>query len=142
MRWSAAPNGDLVMLELGDEALLGTCTCPFFNDHLEPCKHLWAVALTCDARGALQPPDTLPAAALDFVAVPLDDEANGGKTGHWTTPNFDCRVRTRRARATDACPAGSRPSPPSPPHHRRRATLLARGPRASCSTSSTWRPRG
>ena len=22
---------------------------PFFNDRLEPCKHLWAVALTCDA---------------------------------------------------------------------------------------------
>lgn len=66
----------VVRLELGDGAVLGTCTCPFFNDHLEPCKHLWAVALTCDARGALQSPDTIPASDLDFVAVPLDDESN------------------------------------------------------------------
>ena len=64
-------------LELGDGAVLGTCTCPFFNDRLEPCKHLWAVALTCDARGALQPRDTIPSAELDFVAIPLDDEPNG-----------------------------------------------------------------
>lgn len=66
----------VVRLELGDGAVLGTCTCPFFNDRLEPCKHLWAVALTCDARGALQSPDTIPSTDLDFVAIPLDDEPN------------------------------------------------------------------
>ncbi len=67
----------VVRLELGGEAILGTCSCPFFSDHLEPCKHLWAVALTCDARGALQWPDTIPSAELDFVAMPFDHAPDG-----------------------------------------------------------------
>jgi len=46
----------VVRLELAGRTIRGTCTCPFFNDRLEPCKHLWAVALMCDAERALQPP--------------------------------------------------------------------------------------
>jgi superfamily II DNA or RNA helicase len=64
----------VVRIELAGREVRGTCTCPFFNDRLEPCKHLWAVALMCDARAALPLPDTLRANDVTFVAVPLDDE--------------------------------------------------------------------
>ena len=29
------------------------CTCPYFRDNDEPCKHLWATLLTADAAGQL-----------------------------------------------------------------------------------------
>ncbi|HUR32371.1 MAG TPA: DEAD/DEAH box helicase [Vicinamibacterales bacterium] len=64
----------VVRIDLADDVVRGTCTCPFFNDRLEPCKHLWAVALMCDARAALQLPDSTRPATIDFEAVPLDDE--------------------------------------------------------------------
>ena len=31
--------------ELRYENLIYGCSCPFFQDRLEPCKHLWALAL-------------------------------------------------------------------------------------------------
>jgi superfamily II DNA or RNA helicase len=64
----------VVRLELADRTIRGTCTCPFFYDRLEPCKHVWAVALKCDAERALQPPDTVRPADIIFNAVPLHDE--------------------------------------------------------------------
>ena len=64
----------VVRLELTDGRIRGTCTCPFFSDRLEPCKHLWAVALRCDAEHALQPPDSLRPGGISCVGVPLDDD--------------------------------------------------------------------
>ena len=62
-------------------------------------------------------------------------------TGRRRTPNFTARNRSRCARATDACPTGGRPSPPSPPRHCRRAACAWCHHRGNCSMSSTWRPR-
>jgi superfamily II DNA or RNA helicase len=64
----------VVRIEVVGAAIHGTCTCPFFTGSLQPCKHLWAVALTCDARRVVQLPDTLRPSELRFVPVPLDDE--------------------------------------------------------------------
>ena len=44
----------VVRIEIAGQDIRCTCTCPYFSDHFEPCKHLWAVALTCDDRGVLQ----------------------------------------------------------------------------------------
>ena len=35
----------VVRLDVANRIVRGTCTCPHFTDHLEPCKHLWAVVL-------------------------------------------------------------------------------------------------
>ena len=68
-------NDDYVVrMELAGKEVRCTCTCPYFNDRLDPCKHLWAVALSCDAKSVLQPPDNLQPSQLIFVAVPLEDE--------------------------------------------------------------------
>jgi superfamily II DNA or RNA helicase len=29
------------------------CTCPFYQDRLDPCKHIWATLLACEHRGLL-----------------------------------------------------------------------------------------
>src|SRR5687767_8172283 len=33
------------------------CTCPFFNDRDEPCKHWWATVLQANAEGVLPGPN-------------------------------------------------------------------------------------
>ncbi len=63
----------VVRMELTDREIRCTCTCPFFNDNQELCKHLWAVALTCDARRVLQPPDSI-GKSLVVLAVPLTQD--------------------------------------------------------------------
>ncbi|MGC4085853.1 MAG: SNF2-related protein [Vicinamibacterales bacterium] len=64
----------VVRLETGDAEIRGTCTCPFFLDRLEVCKHLWAVAQMCDARAVLQLPDTIRPNSVQFVPTPMDDD--------------------------------------------------------------------
>ena len=78
----------VVRLELAGRTIRGTCTCPFFNDRLEPCKHLWAVALMCDAERALQPPDTIRPGEVAFVGVPLDDD----RDDDWTMDDPEFHV--------------------------------------------------
>src|SRR5262245_18051496 len=38
-----------VTLEQKDDRLAATCTCPYFTDRLEICKHIWAVILAAEA---------------------------------------------------------------------------------------------
>ncbi len=42
-----------VSLRRTDDALLVSCTCPYFFDRAEVCKHIWAVALVAVRRGWL-----------------------------------------------------------------------------------------
>jgi superfamily II DNA or RNA helicase len=39
-----------VMLRYHDHALLAACTCPYFDDRFELCKHIWATLIECEAR--------------------------------------------------------------------------------------------
>src|SRR5687768_13469810 len=39
-----------VRLEPNGHRLLVTCTCPYFLDRIEPCKHVWAALLAAEAR--------------------------------------------------------------------------------------------
>lgn len=60
-------------VEFDRGAVLGFCTCPFFLDRAEVCKHLWAVILECDARN-LSP--AFPGAAptgIDFEPIYPDE---------------------------------------------------------------------
>lgn len=64
----------VVRVELTGRDARCTCTCPFFSENLELCKHLWAVILTCDARRVLQPPDGL-GRRITMLAVPLSQDS-------------------------------------------------------------------
>src|SRR5262245_7313788 len=45
-----------VSLTLNGDRLSATCTCPYFEDHYEACKHIWAAILAADDAGSLQVP--------------------------------------------------------------------------------------
>src|SRR5437870_411970 len=35
-------------------AIKAWCTCPYFQDNLDPCKHIWATLLAAEAQGYLR----------------------------------------------------------------------------------------
>ncbi|MGE3956913.1 MAG: SNF2-related protein [Vicinamibacterales bacterium] len=93
----------VVRLDLADREVRATCTCPFFNDRLEPCKHVWAVAQNCDAERVLQLPDTIRPEDVQFVALPLDADEDGED---WSSDDPEFHVP--RARTADPRRPGAR----------------------------------
>lgn len=56
----------LVRLVPSADMLAGSCTCPYFDDGFEICKHIWAAILAAEASGIpLAPPGT----ALDAIGL-------------------------------------------------------------------------
>src|SRR5688500_1210290 len=47
----------LVQWDPDDDGPVYECTCPYFNDRDEPCKHIWATILQANAEGVLPGPD-------------------------------------------------------------------------------------
>lgn len=41
----------LVMLDLEDQVVHCSCTCPYIEENDAPCKHIWATVLAAEARG-------------------------------------------------------------------------------------------
>ena len=67
-----------VRLEPKGHRLLVTCSCPFFLDRIEPCKHVWAALLAAEARSlrVTAPgikPDSVVIEAIDRDDDPYDE---------------------------------------------------------------------
>jgi hypothetical protein len=64
-----------VLLQPSDDDMLsGSCTCPYFADHLEICKHIWATILAAEAKGLpLVPPGR---GAAEIGLEPLDPDGD------------------------------------------------------------------
>ncbi len=58
----------LVTLQIEDDALLCECDCRYFQDNVEPCKHVWASALAAEQQGLL------PAGNRLTELVPFEDD--------------------------------------------------------------------
>jgi superfamily II DNA or RNA helicase len=65
-----------VDLEQEDDALIYSCDCPFFDEHFEVCKHVWATLLELEKSGHLQKwPAGFPAKLIPADADPdAEDE--------------------------------------------------------------------
>ncbi|HEX4682011.1 MAG TPA: SNF2-related protein, partial [Gemmatimonadaceae bacterium] len=46
-----------VALRYEDGVLFGSCSCPYFTDRFEICKHIWATLLTCETNKVAFPGD-------------------------------------------------------------------------------------
>jgi uncharacterized Zn finger protein len=57
-----------VTLDLREEELTVSCTCPYFTDVSSPCKHVWATILAADEARAFNVPPTV------YLTVPEDSE--------------------------------------------------------------------
>jgi superfamily II DNA or RNA helicase len=77
---------DVEVLREGD-GYIAVCTCPYYSDRADICKHIWATILAADAEGLL-PPDG-PEAWLD-----VDDTAIAGGAPTTVAP---ARARTVEA---------------------------------------------
>jgi superfamily II DNA or RNA helicase len=93
----------VVRIELADRRIRATCTCPYFEDRREPCKHIWAVALECDAQLVLQLPDGRRPGEIQFDAYGLGEPSDA-----WSPlddPEFSLpRPRAGRPPASPARP--------------------------------------
>jgi superfamily II DNA or RNA helicase len=117
----------VVRIEIVGTSVRGTCTCPYFNDRLQPCKHLWAVALTCDARRVVQLPDGVRASAIGFVPLTLDDER---APVVWSTDDPEFMMPTRHTaerRSTDER-RRSRTSGAAPPWQQALSSIAGESP--------------
>jgi superfamily II DNA or RNA helicase len=69
---------DVTLIRERDE-IEAWCTCPYCEDHFEPCKHIWATLLAAEAKGHLQGDDRRAVRELMLVAPEdrddLEDEA-------------------------------------------------------------------
>jgi len=63
-----------VMLRYNDHVLLVACTCPYFDDRFELCKHIWATLIECEAKKVAFP------GPIDEIEADelLDDEDEPG----------------------------------------------------------------
>ncbi len=93
--YAVVRGGDdyVVRIEVDGATIRGTCSCPYFSDRLEPCKHIWAVALECDAHGVLSLPDSIAPTGVGFMPIRLD--ADGEPIELWSPlddPEFARRL--------------------------------------------------
>src|SRR5262245_47034131 len=103
---------DVTLTQQGS-AVRATCTCPFFSDRLEICKHIWATILAAETRGLpLIAPGPAPSSVTlepgepTYDDVLLDDEfIRSFAAGSWTA----------RAPAATSQPRRSAQPPPGPP---------------------------
>ena len=70
-----------VWLEPAGDLLRASCTCPFFVDRYDICKHVWAVILAAEAQGVPLLTPGIPVSTVDIEPmipedVDLDDEAD------------------------------------------------------------------
>ena len=68
---SASVSGSddyLINLRYDDRALWTSCTCPYFDENLDVCKHIWATLVECAARRVAFP------GPVDDLLVDYDEE--------------------------------------------------------------------
>src|SRR5207248_3922140 len=55
------------------------CSCPYYQDRLEPCKHIWATVLAAEPRGFLRGPGGMAhlRVVADHEALERWDQENG-----------------------------------------------------------------
>lgn len=116
-----------VSLKRTRKSLKVACSCPYYEDRLRPCKHIWATILAADAKGYLRG-----AGGGGRLRVVDDEEA----TYEWAEespdsalPSYDEYDDDWEEPVDQGFGYPSRPGrPPSPPPPRRRRRNKARAP--------------
>lgn len=110
-----------VKMRLRDDALLTSCSCPFFGEQGAPCKHIWATVLAVDYQGLLRSaesrhvryvPDVRGRDGIDKPGLPRVAKPVGGPI---PPPGWPGYSPGGEGDAT-ARPESVVPPPPVPPH--------------------------
>ena len=100
----AGTNPYSVRLSRDAAALRVSCTCPYFADRAEPCKHVWATILAAAAKGHLRSADGAP--RWIEVEERAKKNGNGSAARH---PHPHQHPSRRRTFVAPARPNGPRP---------------------------------
>jgi superfamily II DNA or RNA helicase len=112
-----------VWLETGGRRLRGSCTCPYFIDRVDICRHIFAVVLAAEAQGIPLVPPGIDAVDVDIEPLVPDEDTFDDEDGNsWLASG-----RAQRARPQ---------APPAPPAWK----LLLTGLSADVSRPSPERP--
>ena len=102
-----------VLLDPTEGSLRASCTCPYFVDRFDICKHVWATLLTAEARAIpLLPPGVAPK-DLELEPLPfededalLDDAADDADADDWEGEAWPGSGRTPNAAGASASTPG------------------------------------
>ncbi len=92
----------VVSLEIVDNGLRVDCNCPYFEDNLEACKHIWATILKAEGSGYLSDADSTPARIIYD-----DDEYYDDDDEDYDDDDYDEPPAPSRASSSSA----AKPSP-------------------------------
>jgi superfamily II DNA or RNA helicase len=102
------------------ERLAALCSCPYFVDHGEMCKHLWATLLAADAGDYL--PDARNAPKLNLDVDLLLEAAESSPSALFDDPDVIVLPFERKERASRAVRP---PAPPRPPAWKTQLSRIA-----------------
>lgn len=110
-----------VKMRLRDDALLTSCSCPFFGEQGAPCKHIWATILAVDYQGLLRSAESRPVRyvpdvrgrdGIDKPGMPRVTKPAGGSIPPAGWPGYGLGGEAEGP----ARPESVVPPPPVPPH--------------------------
>ncbi|MBI3448614.1 MAG: DEAD/DEAH box helicase [Acidobacteria bacterium] len=110
----------LVVLEIDGDELLCECDCPYFQENVTPCKHVWSSVLAAERLELLAskkqlkrlvPIDSMGEGVQEIGELELDDEPLDGGAG---APR-DAKPSPRTATLTPKQPKPARPKREAPP---------------------------
>ena len=92
----------LVTLRYEARTLWGACTCPYYDDHVDVCKHIWATLIECAAK-KIAFPGPVDDLLIDDQAADFEDDDDfyvepsrwRSQLGSLTHYGFSFRLRKR-----------------------------------------------
>src|SRR5256885_1226411 len=106
-----------VALAPSNDALGVTCSCPYFADRFEPCKHIWATILAAESQGLPLVPAGHAAGTVVLQPFDADDDDDDVGFGDDLFVNKTAEGRAWAPSIRTVAPRhGARPPPgPTPP---------------------------
>jgi superfamily II DNA or RNA helicase len=77
----------LVTLRYEKRALWASCTCPYHDENVDVCKHIWATLIKCESKKIAFPGRVDDLLVDDQTAYPLDDEFDDDDVFDQLTPS-------------------------------------------------------
>lgn len=118
-----------VSLEIADNGLVVDCDCPYFEDNVEACKHIWATMLKAESSGYLSDADSTPARIIYDGDDDYDDDYDDDEWDE--TDDYEEPAARPRVNASGS----SVSKPPKPQAWKQQLAQLSKALRESPSAS-------
>ena len=137
---AAVQGSESYRVELSREGdkIQAECSCPYYVDHLEACKHIWATLLAAEAKGQLQ--GSGGRAPRQLLPVDPDGKDDNGDEEWAEPPRPHPTSRPRGGNADSNGPQAARPRQTAPAWKATLARLRSTMEKTPASGSATLPP--